>query len=486
MAVKEELVGIVGAENVFEDAERLKPYSKDYSLSVPVMPRYVAQPKNAEEVQRVVRLANENKLPVVPSSSGIHFHGNAIPVQGGIVLDLRRMNRILAVDERNRMARIEAGVTWEQLQLELDKHDLMALSPLLPHPLKSALTSHLEREPMLIPKFEYADNLVTVEMVLPDGELFRTGSACVPGFSDKSLADGVNPSGPGVIMWNRLLQGAQGTMGVVTWTQVKIEYRPKVNKTFFIPLDSIEDAIELVYKVQRRLIGEECLILNNFNLAAILAKQWPEDFDTLRVTLPPWTLVLVLGGGNRFPEERIEYEEEALREVAAELSIPDLPTSAPGLPGVEGEIPDMLRSAWPKERTYWKFAYKGSCQDLFFHTVLNKAPTFSQAIGEVADKHDYPMRDIGFYVQPMVYGGACHFECNFYYNPDNAEEVNRINNLFAEAAEVALDRGAFFTRPYGLIADMVYSRAASYTATLKKVKKLLDPNNVMSPGRLCF
>jgi len=486
MAIKEELTGIVGAENVFEDAERLKPYSKDCSLSAPSMPSYVAQPKNAEEVQRVIRLANENKLPVVPSSSGIHFHGNTIPVQGGIVLDLRRMNRILAIDERNRMVRFEPGVTWEQLQPELEKHDLMALSPLLPHPLQSALTSHLEREPMLIPKFEYTDNLITVEVVLPDGELFRTGSACVTGFPDKSLADGVNPSGPGIIMWNRLLQGAQGTMGVVTWAQVKTEYRPKVNKTFFIPFSSIKDAIELVYKVQRRQIGEECLILNNFNLAAILARQWPEDFNALRVTLPPWTLILVLGGGKRFPEERIEYEEEALREVAAELSIPDLPSSVPGLSGEEREIPDVLRRAWPKERTYWKFAYKGSCQDLFFHTVLNKAPTFSQAIGEVAVKHDYPVGDIGFYVQPMVYGGACHFECNFYYSPDNAEEVNRIKNLFAEAAEVALDRGGFFTRPYGLIADMVYSRTAGYAVTLKKVKKLLDPNNVMSPGRLCF
>jgi len=300
MAIKEELTGIVGAENVFEDAERLKPYSEDCSLSAPSMPSYVAQPKNAEEVQRVIRLANENKLPVVPSSSGIHFHGNTIPVQGGIVLDLRRMNRILAIDERNRMVRIEPGVTWEQLQPELEKHDLMALSPLLPHPLQSALTSHLEREPMLIPKFEYTDNLITVEVVLPDGELFRTGSACVTGFPDKSLADGVNPSGPGIIMWNRLLQGAQGTMGVVTWAQVKTEYRPKVNKTFFIPFSSIKDAIELVYKVQRRQIGEECLILNNFNLAAILAKQWPEDFNALRVTLPAWTLILVLGGGKRF------------------------------------------------------------------------------------------------------------------------------------------------------------------------------------------
>jgi FAD/FMN-containing dehydrogenase len=486
MAIKEELIGIVGAKNVFDDAKRLKPYSKDCSLSAPVMPSYVVKPKNADEVQRVVKLANAKRLPVVPCSSGIHFNGDTIPVQGGIVLDLRGMNRILAIDERNRMARVEAGVTWEQLQPELEKHDMMALAPLLPHHLKSALTSHLEREPVVIPKFEYTDTLMTVEVVLPDGELFKTGSACVPGFPDKSLADGVNPSGPGNMMWTRMLQGAQGTLGVVTWGQFKIEYRPKVNKTFLIPFKSIKDAVEAVYKIQRRMIGEECLILNNFNLAAILAKKWPEDFNVLRATLPPWMLILVLGGGKRFPEEKIEYEEDALREVAQESYITELPTSVPGMPGVEREIADMLRGAWPKARTYWKFAYKGSCQDLFFHTVLNKALEFSQAIGEVAAKHDYPLREIGFYVQPVVYGGACHFESNFYYDPDNAEEVNKIKNLYAEAAEVALDTGGFFSRPYGVVADMVYDRAASYTVELKKVKKLMDPNNVMSPGRLCF
>jgi FAD/FMN-containing dehydrogenase len=146
----------------------------------------------------------------------------------------------------------------------------------------------------------------------------------------------------------------------------------------------------------------------------------------------------------------------------------------------------MLRTAWPGERTYWKFACKGACQDLLFHMVLNKAQAFTEAIGAVAAKHDYPQRDIGFYVQPLVYGGACHFESNFCYDPDDTGEVSRVRNLYADAAEAALDLGAFFSRPYGAVAEMVFDRTAGYTAELKKVKKVMDPNNVMSPGRLCL
>jgi FAD/FMN-containing dehydrogenase len=96
------------------------------------------------------------------------------------------------------------------------------------------------------------------------------------------------------------------------------------------------------------------------------------------------------------------------------------------------------------------------------------------------------LRDIGFYVQPVIYGGACHFESDFYYDPDNAEEMGKIKNLYADAAEAVLNRGGFFSRPYGVVANMVYERTAGYTAELKKVKKIMDPNNVMSPGRLCL
>ncbi|HEY96718.1 MAG TPA: FAD-binding oxidoreductase [Dehalococcoidia bacterium] len=486
MAIKEELVRIVGAENVTDDAEKLKPYSKDNSLNAPSMPSYLVKPKNADEIHNIVLLANKNKLPVVPCSSGIHFNGDTIPVKGGIILDLSRLNKILAIDTRNRMARVEAGVTWAQLQPELAKHDMMAIAPLLPHPKKSALISHLERDPAIIPKFEYTDALVTVEVVLPDGEIFKTGSAAVPGFPEKSFSQGVNPSGPGNMMWTRMLQGAQGTLGVVTWGQFKIEYRPKIDKSYFIPFKSVKDATVAVSKIQRRMIGQECLILNNVDLAAVLAKQWPGDFNTLREKLPPWTLILVLGGGVRFPEEKIEYEEDALNAVAKELSIKVLPTSLPAAPGVEKGIADMLREAWPTDRTYWKLAYKGGCQDLFFHTVMGKAQAFYEAIGKVAVKYNYPAADLGYYVQPVVYGGACHFECNFYYDPANAADVKNVTKLYAEAAKTTLDMGAFYSRPYGPVTDLVYQRAASYTEQLKKVKKLMDPNNIMSPGRLCF
>lgn len=486
MQIKEELTNIVGAENVSDDPQVLLSYSADCSLSTPRSPNYVARPKNTGEVQGIVKMANQNGVPIVPSSSGIHFNGNAIPNLGGILLDLRRMNKILEIDFPNKMVRVEPGVTWGQLQTEVAKQKMMGLCTLLPHAEKSVLTSHLEREPMLIPKFEYAGAMVTMEVVFPDGQAFRTGSACVPGFGETSLAEGVNPGGPGYLSYNWLVQGAQGTMGVVTWAKIKMAPKPKIDKTFFIPYDNLDEALQLVYNVQRRMLGEECLILNNVNLATILAKKWPGDFETLVRVLAPWTVILVSGGGWRRPEEKIEYEEEGLREAAAELQIPELPTSLPGLPGIERELPGMLRNAWPEKKTYWKFARKGACQDIFFYTTLNKASDFVEVMGQVAAENGYCIDDIGIYIQPMEYGRSCHFECSLPYNPADPEEMAMVSHIYAEAAETAMDMGGFFSRPYGVVADMVYGRASGYNAAMKKVKGLFDPNNIMSPGRLSF
>ncbi|GAI49166.1 unnamed protein product, partial [marine sediment metagenome] len=139
------------------------------------MPDYAVKPKDAQEVQRVIKFANEHLLPVVPISSWVHFHGATIPKQGGIILDLTRMNRILEVDEVNRRVRMEAGVTWGQITSELEKQGFRIMMPLLPHPLRSAVTDCLEREVPTNTVYDYGEPLQSMEVIWPTGEIFRTG-----------------------------------------------------------------------------------------------------------------------------------------------------------------------------------------------------------------------------------------------------------------------------------------------------------------------
>ena len=231
MEVKERLLQVVGAENFSDAPEVLAGYSSDFGLSSPGIPNYVVKPDDARQVHEIIEFANENKIPVVPSSSKVHFHGATIPKQGGIVLDLTRMNRILEIDEDNRRVRIEAGVTWGALTGELEKKGFRMIMPLLPPAERSVVTDYLEREVPTNIVYDYGEPLQAMEVVWPNGEIFRMGSASVNGYPD-SISKGANPSGPGIDFY-RFVQGAQGTMGVVTWANLKIESIPRIDKVLF-------------------------------------------------------------------------------------------------------------------------------------------------------------------------------------------------------------------------------------------------------------
>ncbi len=137
--------------------------------------------------------------------------------------------------------------------------------------------------------------------------------------------------------------------------------------------------------------------------------------------------------------------------------------------------------------TYWKNRYKGGCQSLFFITKPTRASEFIGKVEEMAARHGYPISDIGGYLQPIEHNRACQLEFDFFYDPSSPTEVERDEVLYSEAAKVLLREGALFTRPYGEeLTRLVYERAADYTMTLRRVKKIFDPNNIMNPGNLCF
>jgi hypothetical protein len=475
--IKKKLEAIVGKKNVLDDEETLTGYSRDMSLNEPRRPSLVVKPKDTEEVQKIVKLSNKQQVPVIPVSSGVHFHGETIPEQGGIVVDLGRMDKVVQVDARNRKVKVEPGVTWGKLQGALKEHGQMGLNPLFPHPAMSALTSSLERNPMLIPKYEYAEPVLTMEVVLPNGELFRTGTASAANTEE------AYPEGPGIDFF-RLFQGAQGTLGIVTWLNIKTEYLPVNQKVFFMPFKRIEDAVEPIYQMQRRHIGNECFLLNDFNLAQLLAEDWPRDFEELQEVLPPYTLTVVIAGGVRRPLERIAYEEEAMEEIASQLLFQPGSTVG-GVAGLQDIMLSKLREPQENE-SYWKNRYKGSSQDIFFITTMNKAKEFHQKVMEICGEFNYPTKEMGVYLQPLERGRACHLEFSFPCDLSAEGEKEKMRELYLAVSDALISQGAFFSRPYGPWADMVYRRATEYTNTLREVKKVFDPGNILNPGKLCY
>lgn len=487
MDLKTKLSEIVGSENVDDSRETLNVFSRDHSLmTVGGLADIVVRPDTGEQVQKIIELANSMKVAVIPVSSSMHFHGNTLPKMGGIVLDTRRMNRIFTIDKLERLARIEPGVTWTQIQNELAAQQQRMIMPLMPPGSSSVVTSLAERQVPTNTRYEFAEPMCSTEVVWGNGMRFRTGSASAPGFPEKSVCKGGNPEGPGTDFY-RFFQGAEGTMGVLTWAVVKFEYLPVKDKVYFIPFDRLSDAIEPLYRILRRMIGNECFLIDNQVGSLIFGDRWPEDYRRLRKLLPPYLLVLVLSGPPRLPEEKMAYEKEALDEITSQVpSIKRILTSLPGVVGLENRLPNMVRKPWPEDRVYWKHLMKGGCQDLFFITRMEEVPRFTEMVTNVAGSHGYDVAEMGAYLQPLEQGRACQMEYQFYYDPDDENEKAKVKALYLKAAHLLFKEGAFFSRPTGLLSSMVYERAGGYANTIKKIKGVLDPNYIMCPGNACF
>jgi FAD/FMN-containing dehydrogenase len=254
MTEKDELLKIVNSENVFDAPGILEKLACDHSFVHPIMPQYVIKPKTADQVQSIVKWANQTNMPLVPiSSGGPHFHGDTVPSAGGaVIVDLSSMKQIVRVDRRNRVALVEPGVTFAELQPELEKEQLRLNAPLLPRISKSVIGSMLEREPVIMPKYHWdiADPLLCTEVIFGSGDLFRTGSAAGPGTLEEQWAFGSAqeiPMGPGQVDWYRIIQGAQGTMGIVTWATIRCERAPRSLEPFLVGSPTLDELSEFTH-----------------------------------------------------------------------------------------------------------------------------------------------------------------------------------------------------------------------------------------------
>jgi FAD/FMN-containing dehydrogenase len=482
------LANAIGPGRISLDRTELDDYSHDMSFANRVRPASVVKPKTAADVQKIVKFANETRTALVPVSSGPpHFRGDTVPSVGGaIIVDLRAMNRILLVDRKRRVAMCEPGVTFAELIPEVAKAGLRLNMPLLPRKSKSVVGSILEREPVIMPKYQWdiSDPLACAEIFFGTGDEFRTGQAAGPGtVAEQWAVGGVQkaPYGPGTASWHRLIQGAQGTMGIVTWASMRCEILPSLEEPFMVGSSNLDRLLEMAYWLIRLRMVNECFILNNTNLAAVFTKKWPNDYQKLRDTLPAWTLFYAVAGYEYFPEERVSSQIKDITEITQRLGV----GAAKAAGGVSAhEVLKVVQQ--PCGEPYWKLRQKGACQDVFYLTTLEKLQGQIGAINDLAEKAGYPGSDIGVYIQPVVQGTSYHCEFNLFYDPENRREFHRVQDLSNMAVKNLMAKGAFFSRPYGESTGMVLNRDAATVSVLDKLKKIFDPNNVMNPGKVCF
>ena len=435
-------------------------------------------PKNIDELKHVILNARQQGTGLVPQSSAApHFHGASTNPNAETV-SFSCMNKIKAVNRHDRYVRVEAGVSFAQLLPEVKSAGLRLNLPFLPRAGKSVLTAAMEREAVMLPKYQYdyTDPLLNLEVVLGTGDDFRTGSAAGPGPADELKSDMVTPWGPGSIDYLRFFSSAQGTMGFATWGTLKAEVMPTMTELYFVECSELSPLRSLAAELLKYRIPEECFIINATGLAEAFCDS-ADEVASVVTKLAPWTMICRIAGFDRYPEERLDIYRGYLFEQCERFAVQPLRTLA--VEGMAAKIASMLNDCDYRTEN-WKLR-RGGVKEFDFLSPVSEAAELTERLLDLFG--DYRERDTSIIVFPQVQGRAFRVECSLFHSVEREDEVEA---AVIEAARELAAAGAYFDRPYGKLAELVYSANPASTETLRELKNIFDPDGILNPGKLCF
>jgi glycolate oxidase len=235
--VIDKLRAAVGDDGLVTDPETLKPFASDYTEDLVFMPEVAVLPRTAEQIQALMRIASEHRIPVTPRAGGTGLSGGALPVLGGILLSCHRMNQILEVDRENLIGVVEPGVITQVFQEEVEKVGLFY--PPDPASRGSCTLGGNVAEnaggPRAVKYGVTKDFVMGLEAVLPDGRLIETGGKLYKDVSGYNLT--------------QLLVGSEGTLAIITKIALKLIPWPAHRKVLLAPFASLDDAARAVVAV---------------------------------------------------------------------------------------------------------------------------------------------------------------------------------------------------------------------------------------------
>lgn len=447
-------------------------------------PTMVVRPKNEDELQKIVREANASGLNLtVSSSTGRHSSGAICADQAHIHIDLSGWKEIQWINRRNRVCQIQPGVTYGELIDALRPHNMCVSTPLAPRNGKSVLAAVMDRTPSTWPnkQWDISDPVASTEFIFGSGELFRTGAAGGPGTLEQQRAVGGAqkcPLGPSQTDFHRVIQGSQGTMGIVTWITLRTELLPSIETPYMIGADDIDKLAPFIYEVQRPWLGEHAFVLNK-SAATMLMNA--TGSKVAADGLPEFICLQNIAGFERFPKDHLNYQTADIGDLAKKYNL----KMETGLAGLSAKA--LLAAArTPCGDTDWRQAAKGHCLSIFFLSTLDRSAAYIDLMKGLLEKHGLSTDTLGVYIQPVVQNHACHMEFMIPYGPTPADAVAAMKAIEKEAVDMLISQQAFFSRPYGYAQQIVFAQNPVNTDIIKKTKDIFDPKRVLNAGKWGF
>jgi glycolate oxidase len=481
--ILEELQKMAGPQYVSDGLAERFIYHWDFVTcsTPPGTCEFVVMPADVEQVAEIVRLANREKIPVVPLVSGMNFGGLAIPRKGGIVVDLRRMNKVIEVHEDDMYALVEGGITWGDLQGYLQRnHPSLRAGITYSPPSTGVIPAYLEHGMLDISNVAGSGShfLNGLEVVLPTGKIVKTGTAM---FSRLWYGRPPTPDISGCFI------GWSGTSGIVTkasirlwpnwvtnpWSITAATFRKgiEIEKVLFKTGFSFSDVTAVNHSWGMMMKGFYASDLDRVPYKAE-EKGFPDYFGTVRLyassekemAVKVESLVELVG--------KMGGEARYAANVIAETKQNELGT----IPLTAFELPLQAFGTW-------NFAGGGG-EWCGVYTPLSMLADYYEKAREISVRYGKH----GLFYHRGMDGGHSHVgRLNIEFNKGDADDVQNSRKCLMEIDDLARDMGLVrYKAPYWAAAREVAHGHPDSIEFLKQLKKLMDPEGIMNPGQSLF
>jgi FAD/FMN-containing dehydrogenase len=447
------LIEIVGQRGVSNAPEELWFYSRDPGVLAPHLPDYVVAPQTTEQVQKVVQLADREKIPIVPMGNGMALTGLVIPLKGGMVMDMKRMNKILEVNEKARYVVVEGGTSQGVLKAYLQDHypHLRHSLPDAPPTVTIAANVALHGQGRLTQQYGFNSDMVTgLEVVLPTGDICKIGSP--------SLGPYWFSKGPTLPDLSGLFLGWLGATGIFTKVGLRLYPNKKIREVELFVTDKAELVPEIIYKLTHLEMLEDINIW--FQPKPLIFK---DNYHT----------TIYFTGDT---EEEIEFKRKMIWDTLQEF----IDTKDGGFMGVQFmkgqllEMPQRSVAEFADVPRGGGFEYSGPI------TLIEHFPQYAAKVLELATKYDILYASTA----RIISGGhAMMFSISFAFNRADPAMMDRVKKALDEATGFALQMGGIPWKPNFMEQKMTLEKMDPNTRKLlQMVKKSLDPQGIMNPG----
>jgi len=449
---------VLGSENVKTDRKSLKKCASDKTEDFVFMPKVVLQPKTTQEISKVLKYCNQNKIIITPRGAGTGLSGGALPVFGSVVLDMRRMNNILNIDIENFQVTTEPGVITEELQNAVQK--LSLYYPVDPASKGSCfIGGNVAENAGGARAVKYGvtkDFVLNLEAVLPSGEIIWTGANTLKNSTGYNLT--------------QLLIGSEGTLAVITKIVLKLLPYPKNNLLILTPFYSAEEACRAVNKI----------FLDGFNPSAL---EFMEGSA-------------VLASQKFLNDYSLEFSENIQAHLLIEVNGNDMDFLMKEIEGVVSVLEDfqtdeiLFAETEKNKESLWKLR-RAIGEAVKINSIYKEEDTVvpRAKLPELLKR----VKDLGkeYRFESICYGhaGDGNLHINILKNQMSDQEWNEklpqaIRKLFVYTKEL----GGTISGEHGIgyvqknYMDIAFSQIE--LELMREIKKIFDPNNILNPGKI--